>query len=220
MGRFKHPRKVLKMDRTTEDVAVLLPPKIIEHYNDIYLDIEILYVNQTPFLLAISRNIEFIHCRPMSNNVWSKDCKKKILYGILFKAVNGTLLGAIIFYNKLSKHLIDHGFVQNKYDMCTFNKMMNSKQITVQFHVADLKVSHKEQVVLEDFLKDLRDKFGQEDELTENKGLIHECLGIRIDYSIPRKVEFTMFNYLEDVIVEASEDLKNSCSYYPGNDSL
>ena len=29
-----------------------------------------------------------------------------------------------------------------------------------------------------------------------------------------------MFDYLENVIVEASEDLKNSRSYYPGNDSL
>ena len=134
--------------------------------------------------------------------------------------MHGTLLGVIIFYNKLSKHLIDHGFVQNEYDMCTFNKMVNGEQITVQFHVDDLKVSHKEQAVLEDFLKDLRDEFGQENELTENKGLVHEYLGIMIDYSIPRKVVFTMFNYLEDVIVEASEDLKNSRSYYPGNDSL
>ena len=29
-----------------------------------------------------------------------------------------------------------------------------------------------------------------------------------------------MFNYLEDVIVEASEDMKNSRYYYPGNNSL
>ena len=83
-----------------------------------------------------------------------------------------------------------------------------------------MKISHKEQAVLEDFLKDLRDEFGQEDELTENKGMVHEYLGITIDYSIPHKVVFTMFDYLEDVIIEASQDLKNSCSYYLGNDSL
>ena len=29
-----------------------------------------------------------------------------------------------------------------------------------------------------------------------------------------------MFNYLEDVIVEANKDLKNSRAYYPGIDSL
>ena len=42
---------------------------MIEHYKDIHLDIDISYVNQTPFLLAISRDIGFIHCRPMSNNI-------------------------------------------------------------------------------------------------------------------------------------------------------
>ena len=94
------------------------------------------------------------------NVIWIKDCKKKFLYGRLVKAVYVTLLGAIIFYNKFSKHLANHGFVQNEYDMCTFNKMVNGEQITVQFHVDDLKVSHKEQSVLDDFLKDLRDEFG------------------------------------------------------------
>ena len=52
--------------------------------------------------------------------------------------------------------------------MCTFNKMVNGEQITVQFHVDDLKVSHKKESVLEGFLGNLRSEFGQEDELTEN----------------------------------------------------
>ena len=63
----------------------------------------------------------------------------------------------------------------------------------------------------------LRSEFGQEDLLTEIKGLVHKYLSITIDYSIAGKVVFTMFDYLEEVIVEAAEDLKNSCSYYPGN---
>ena len=46
---------------------------------------------------------------------------------------------------------------------------------------------------------------------------MHKYLGITIDYLIAGKVVFTVFDYLEDVIVEAAEDLKNSCSYYPGN---
>ena len=56
--------------------------------------------------------------------------------------------------------------------------------------------------------------------MTENIGLVHEYLGITTDYLIAGKVVFTMLNYLEDVIVEAANDLKNSCSYYPGNDQL
>ena len=61
------------MDRTTEDVATPLPPKILEHYKNIHnLDIDILYANQTAFLLEISRDIGFKHCRPMSSNVTEK----------------------------------------------------------------------------------------------------------------------------------------------------
>ena len=49
---------------------------------------------------------------------------------------------------------------------------------------------------------------------------MHEYLGITIDYLIAGKVVFTMFNYLKDVIVEVAKDLKNSRSYYPGNNQL
>ena len=72
MGRFKRSQKGVKMDQTTEDLVALLPPKILKHYKDIHLDIDILYVNQTAFLLAISRDIGFIHCRPMSINSTEK----------------------------------------------------------------------------------------------------------------------------------------------------
>ena len=98
--------------------------------------------------------------------------------------------------------------------------MVNGERITVQFHVDDLKVSHKEESVLEGFLGNLRNVFGQEDELIENTRLVHEYLGIVINYSIAGKVIFTMFDYLEDVIVEAANDLKYSCAYYPWNDQL
>ena len=74
-------------------------------------------------------------------------------------------------------------------------------------------MSHNKETVLENFLTNLRKEF-------EKKGLIHKHLGIMIDHSILRKVIFTMFDYLEDVIVEANKDLKNSRLYYLGNDSL
>ena len=99
--------------------------------------------------------------------------------------------------------------------------MVNGEQVTVQFHVDDLKVLHKDQAELDDFLHDFKSEFGQKDESTENKGLImHQYLGITIDYLIAGKVVFTMFDYLDDGIVEDADDLKNGCSYYPGNNQL
>ena len=65
MGRFKHTRKEVKMDRTTEDLAAPVSPTIMEYYSDIYLDIDVLLVNKVPFLLATSRDIGFIHCKAL-----------------------------------------------------------------------------------------------------------------------------------------------------------
>ena len=53
------------MDRTTENLAAPVPPTIMKHYSDIHLDIDILFVNRVPFLLATSRDIGFIHCKAL-----------------------------------------------------------------------------------------------------------------------------------------------------------
>ena len=68
MGRFKHPRKGVKMDRTTEDLAAPVPSTVMEYYSDIHLDIDVLFVNKIPFLLATSRDVSFIHCKAILTN--------------------------------------------------------------------------------------------------------------------------------------------------------
>ena len=56
------------MDRTTEDIAALVPLEITKHYKDMYSDIDMLFVNKIPFLLSISWGIGFIHCKAMVFN--------------------------------------------------------------------------------------------------------------------------------------------------------
>ena len=65
MEKIKYPSKGTKMDRTTEDAASLVPPTIMEHYKDIHLNIDLLFVNKIPFLLGISRDIGFIYCKAL-----------------------------------------------------------------------------------------------------------------------------------------------------------
>ena len=65
VGRFKHPRKGVKIDRTTEDVATPVPLTIMEHYRDVHLDTDLLFVNKILFLLAKSRDTGFIHCKAL-----------------------------------------------------------------------------------------------------------------------------------------------------------
>ena len=53
----------------------------------------------------------------------------------------------------------------NDYDECTFNKIINGKQCTIQFHVDDLKLSHLQQRELDKIVDHLNGIFGSEGEL-------------------------------------------------------
>ena len=99
--------------------------------NDCYLKFEVLMVD-------IICDIDPSYKKCILIN---KKTGKKKLYGKLTKAVYGTLLGAILFYQKLSGQFYDWGYKQNSYDPCTFNKTVNGEQLTIQFHVDDLKCS-------------------------------------------------------------------------------
>lgn len=57
----------------------------------------------------------------------------------------------MIFYNNLTEHLKNQESEMNKYDSCTFNKIVNEVQLTMQFHFDDLKASHKDKKVLDVF---------------------------------------------------------------------
>ena len=65
-----------------------------------------------------------------------------MLYVRLSKALYGLLQSALLFYRKLRSELEDHGFTVNPYDPCVANKMINGEQMTVTWHVDDLKISH------------------------------------------------------------------------------
>jgi hypothetical protein len=69
---------------------------------------------------------------------------ESILYVRMLKAMYGLLRSALLFYLKLVKDLKADGFTMNEYDPCVANKMVNGTQMTVCWHVDDLKVSHKE----------------------------------------------------------------------------
>jgi hypothetical protein len=116
-------------------------------------------------------------------------------------------------YQKLSKQLTNWGFKAN----C---KMVDGNQVTIQFHVDDLKISHVKQLVIDDVLADLNNKFGTNKKLlSATTGEIHDYLGITIDYSNKNKVLFSMYDYLEDILAEMPEDM-NGTSPTPTSDNL
>ena len=66
-----------------------------------------------------------------------------ILYVKMQKALYGLLRSVLPFYRKLMADLKEgDGFVLNPYNSCVVNKVVNTKQMTICWHVDNLKVSH------------------------------------------------------------------------------
>ena len=103
---------------------------------------------------------------------WSINCQKfdKELYGQyvveekgecivymeLLKALYGTLQAMRLFWEIWQSKLIDKwNFIPNRYDICVVNKVVNGKQLTVAWHVNDLKVTHVDKKLVEKFIKNM-----------------------------------------------------------------
>lgn len=128
---------------------------------------------------------------------------KNVIYVELRKALYGTLQAALLFWKELSTFLVDSlGFVLNPYDTCVANKIIEGKQCTIIWHVDDLKISHVSQQVLETVLEQLNQRFGKEQPLTVTRGVIHNYLGMKMDFSQPGKVVFSMFDFIQNMLDE------------------
>ena len=78
------------------------------------------------------------------------------------------LVSAMLFYHKLTKALLSYSFELNPYDLCVVNKMVNGEQLTVCWHVDDLKSSHIDPKDNDEFLQWIKDMFWQLREVKTN----------------------------------------------------
>ena len=127
-----------------------------------------------------------------------------VLHLEIVKAICGMLKSGLLFYRKLRKDLEEHGFVVNPHDICVANKMANGKQLTVMWHVDDLKASHEDKEVLDDFVEWMREKH-EDSGITTMKpstGKVHDYLGMTLDYSQDGKVVIHMKDYIENMLKE------------------
>jgi hypothetical protein len=77
--------------------------------------------------------------------------------------------------------------------------------LTICFHVDDAKISHKLTKVVDWIIEKLRQDFETifEDgsgKMKVNRGKEHDFLGMHLDFSKPKKVKVTQFQYLEGVV--------------------
>ncbi len=129
---------------------------------------------------------------------------KPVLYVRLHKAIYGLLKSALLFYRKLRGQLEGRGFVINPYDPCVANKWTRGGQLTVTWHVDDLKISHKNPSCVTETIQWLESLYGN---LREQRGKVHDYLGITLDYNTPGVVRVSMVEYIKGLIRDFPEEI-------------
>lgn len=128
----------------------------------------------------------------------------KIVYLKLLKQMYGTVRAARLFYNGLTAHLKSYGFEANAYDPCVMNKMIQGSQCTIIWHVDDLKISHKQQVVVEEVIRHLETKYGA---LKPDIGPDQAYVGMNIHYPGDKTVRISMKSYIQSAIKDFPDTL-------------
>ena len=127
-----------------------------------------------------------------------------ILHVRIQKVLYGILKGALLFYRKLTRDLTEVGFKLNPYDPCVANKIVGGKQMTLCWHVDDMKISHEVTAAVDDMIFWLKHKYEEilpdgNGEMTVRRGKIHDYLGMTLDYSTPGEVVIDMVDYVKQM---------------------
>ena len=107
---------------------------------------------------------------------------------------------ALLFYRKLCSELEDHGFKVNPYDPCFANKMINGEQMTVTWHVDDLKLSHMDSNEVTKRIEHFKKIYGNR--MTIHRGKVHDYLGMDLDFSTAKVLKIGMIKYIKKIIDE------------------
>ena len=122
------------------------------------------------------------------------------------KALYGLLQSMLVFYKKLVKDLEWYGFKLNSYNLCMTNATINGHQMTMTWHVNELKVSHIDPFEITKFIVYLSGIYGGE--LTFHRRKVNDC----IDLNYPERgaVKVSMVEYMHTVFKEFPEKLNGT----------
>jgi hypothetical protein len=142
--------------------------------------------------------------------VYERNRRNKVLYVQVTRAIYGMLEAAILWYNNFRGELKQKGFKFNPYYPCVANRTEKGSQHTLLFHVDDLKSSHKDSKVNDQFDKWLQGNYGEHGEVAIHRGKIHDYLGMEIDFSKKGKVKIGMTEYVESMLEVFPEKIKST----------
>jgi hypothetical protein len=111
---------------------------------------------------------------------------------------------ALLFYKKLKKELENYGMMMNPYDMFVANKETEKgHQLTVHWHVDDLKISCKDKYEVTKLICYLRKIYG--DKMTVHRGGKGKYLGMHLDFTEQGIFQVDMSSYIMGILEEFPE---------------
>jgi hypothetical protein len=128
-----------------------------------------------------------------------------ILYIKMQKAMYGLLRSALLFYRKLIVHLKNAGFKLNPYNPCVANKTIISTQMTICWHMDDLKVSHIDPQEITKFGNWLSVTYRVS--MATHQGKVQDYLGMIFGFAKKRKVMVNMIEYIMNIAANFPEEI-------------
>ena len=102
------------------------------------------------------------------------------------KVAYRTVDAAIMAYQKLTSYLKKWGFEANPYDLCVWNAIIDGSQMTIVFHVDNLKISHMKRSAIQVIIDKLNKVYGKREKMKvadfKSSRKVMEYLGMRLDY--------------------------------------
>lgn len=138
-----------------------------------------------------------------------------ILHVQLKNMLCGVVKAVLLCHCKFCEKVKSTGFELNPCEPCVANKIVEGKQLTICWHVDDLKISHVRPCVVARLVKWLKWNFklifpDGSGAMKACRGKIHEHLGMTLDCSTPGEVKALMILHIKDIISHFDKHNNNS----------
>eukprot|EP00957_Ditylum_brightwellii_P134948 10289042-Ditylum_brightwellii.AAC.1 len=147
-------------------------------------------------------DILFELCPGVYNEYVVHDGKSKVLCVCMLMALYGILILLLLFYKKFRTDIESIGFEINPYNVCVANRMVNGKQHMVTWHVNDVKSSHVNPKVNNEFHHWCKNNYGCEHlgHVKVVRGETHNYLAMALDYTQPGAFKINMKDYIKGIL--------------------
>ena len=125
---------------------------------------------------------------------------KPILHVKVLRALYGMIQSSLLCYKKFVRDIKAEGFELNPYDPCVANKMVEGKQLTLTWHVDDVKASHVKKRVIDDFVAWVRKMYEDVTPVKPSRGKRHDHSAMILDFATKGVVKIDMTDCVKRMI--------------------